>query len=81
MAADSLICYDDLAPERLAAVLERFPHLKDVKPIYLCDGCSELVVRELVITREGRAVDFGLPQEIIDEARALDLKDSPDKNL
>jgi hypothetical protein len=74
VAADALVCYDELAPERLAAVLERLPHLKGVTPLYLCDACSELIIREEVVTREDRALDFGLPQDVVDKARDLDRK-------
>jgi hypothetical protein len=73
VAADSLICYDELAPDRLKALIVRLPHLDEASPLYLCDGCSELLIRELVFTREERAIDFGLPQEIVDKARDLDL--------
>lgn len=73
VAADALVCYDDLAPERLAEVVKRFPHLAGVTPLYLCDGCSEQLIREAVITREARAVDFGLSQEAIDKERQRDL--------
>jgi hypothetical protein len=72
VAADALVCYDDLAPERRKALLARLPQLAGVDGVYLCDGCSELLVREVVITREERAIDFGLPQAIIDQARGLD---------
>jgi hypothetical protein len=72
IAADSLVCYDKLAPERRAALLARLPHLEGVTPLYLCDACSELLIREAVMTREERALDFGLPQEIVDKARDLD---------
>lgn len=74
MAADALICYDDLAPERRKALLERLPHLAGADPLYLCDGCSELLIRNLVITREERAIDFGESQDIVDKARDLDLR-------
>jgi len=72
VAADSLVCYDNLAPERLKALIARLPHLEGVSPLYLCDGCSELVIRENVLTREERAIDFGLSQEFVDKARSLD---------
>lgn len=72
VAADALVYYGELAPGRRQALLARFPHLEGVGPLYLCDGCSELLIRELIITREERAVDFGLPQEIVDKARDSD---------
>ena len=74
VAADALVCYDELAPERLAAVLERLPHLKGVTPLYLCDACGDLIIREAVVTREDRALDFGLGQDVVDKARDLDRK-------
>ena len=74
VAADALVCYDELAPERRKALLERLPHLQDVTPLYLCDACSELLIREAVITREDRALDFGLPAEVVEKARVLDVQ-------
>lgn len=74
VAADALVCYDDLAPERLAEIVKRLPHLADLTPLYLCDSCSELLIRERVITREARALDFGLPQEIVAKERERDLR-------
>jgi len=74
VAADALVCYDDLAPERLAAVLERLPQLKGVSPLYLCDGCASLVVREEVVTREELAVDLGLSADLVSKARDMDQK-------
>lgn len=73
VAADALVCYDDLAPERLAEIVKRLPQLADLTPLYLCDGCSELLIREAVITREGRALDFGLSEEIVNKERERDL--------
>jgi hypothetical protein len=73
VAADALVCYDELAPERLKALLARLPHLAGVTPLYLCDSCSEMLIREGKMTREERAIDFGESQEIIDKARDHDL--------
>jgi hypothetical protein len=73
VAADMLICYDEIAPERLKALVAQLPHLEGVSPLYLCDGCSELIIRKGVMTREQRAIDFGLPQAVVDKARDLDL--------
>jgi hypothetical protein len=73
VAADGLVCYDDLAPERLKRLLARLPRLAEAASIYLCDGCSELLLREEIFTREERAIDFGLPQNIVDNARDADL--------
>jgi hypothetical protein len=74
VAADALVCYDELALERLAELAKRFPHLAEITPLYLCDGCADTLIREEIITREDRAIDFGLPQEIVDKAREQDLK-------
>lgn len=76
VAADALICYDALAPERRAALVARWPHLEGVTPLFLCDGCSEWITRERVMTREARMRDFGESQEIVDKARDLDLQPS-----
>lgn len=73
VAADALVCYDDLSAERRSALEQRLPHLQGVTPLYLCDACSELLIREVVFTREERAIDFGLDQDIIDKARDRDL--------
>jgi hypothetical protein len=74
VAADALVWYDELGAKRRAALLERLPHLEGVAPLYLCDSCSELLIREEIITREERAVDFGETQKIIDKARDQDLR-------
>jgi hypothetical protein len=52
VAADALVCYDEIAPERLAAVLERLPSLKGVRPLYLCDGCRGTIRREQLLRRD-----------------------------
>lgn len=72
--ADEMVCYDDLAPDRLAIVLERFPHLVGVSPLYLCGACGETLIRERVVTREDRARDFALPESIIEKARIQDAR-------
>lgn len=74
VAADSLVCYDDLSPDGLKRLLARLPHLEGIAPLYLCDGCSELIIREEVVTRLERAIDFGEPQDVVDKARDLDLR-------
>jgi hypothetical protein len=73
VAADALVCYDELAPERRTALLKRFPHLSGVSPLYLCDACGDTLVRERVITREERAIAFGLSAAAVAKARAQDL--------
>lgn len=77
IAADALVCYDDLAPGPRAALDARFPHLAGVSPLYLCDGCAETIIRERVVTREGRARDFGLPDAVIEKARLHDNRFRP----
>lgn len=74
VAADELVCYDDLAPARLAVVLQRFPRLVGASPLYLCGACGETVIREQVVTREDRARDFGLPERVITKARLHDAE-------
>lgn len=77
VSADELVCYDDLAPERLALVLQRLPHLVWVRPLYLCGACGETIIRERIVTREDRARDFGLPTALIEKARRHDDRFRP----
>jgi hypothetical protein len=72
VSADELVCYDDLAPERLALLLKRLPHLVGVSPLYLCGACGETIIRERLVTREDRARDFGLSTAIVEKARLHD---------
>lgn len=72
VAADALVNYDELAAERLAELVKRFPHLQAVSPLYLCDGCADTIIRERIVTREDRARDFGLPSTVVAKARAHD---------
>jgi hypothetical protein len=74
VAADALICYDDLAAVRQLELLKRFPHLDGKTPVYLCDACADTLVRERIISHEDRALDFGLDAAVIARARARDAK-------
>lgn len=76
VAADALVCYDDLPGALLAVVKERFPAIASMTPIYLCDGCSDTLVREGVITREERAAGLGLSAASVLKARELDQLDA-----
>jgi hypothetical protein len=70
VAADALMYYG-----LLARVVGRFAHLQRVPldELYLCDACGETLVRERVVTREERALAFGLPAAAVAKARAHDL--------
>ena len=74
VAADALICYDDVSAELLSILVTRFPHFAEAEQIFLCDACADTLVREQLITREDRATDLRLPQEVVDKMRDQDIK-------
>jgi hypothetical protein len=77
VAADALVCYDDVSAGLLSVLVTRFPHLEHAAKIYLCDACSDTLIRERLVTREDRALDLGLPREIVEKMRAHDLSELP----
>ena len=74
VAADALICYDDVSAELLSVLVTRFPHLEKATEIFLCDACADTLVREQLVSREDRAIDLGLSQEVVAKMRDQDLK-------
>ena len=54
--------------------MTRFPHLAGAKEIFLCDACADTLIREKLVTREDRAIDLGLSQDIVTKMRDQDLK-------
>lgn len=74
VAADALVCYDEVSADLLSILLTRFPHMEKAPAIYLCDACADILIREKLVKREDRAIDFGLSQDTINKMRDQDTK-------